>query len=176
MNQKLLRLTNALFFYIIWWGCILGVKLGYNYLGGALTFLFIIIHFKIIPNPKQEIKLLLACATLGITLESIHLHSHFLSYHGYIFNNTFFPPIWIICMWVAFGSTLNHSMFWMKRRWNVMIISGVVFGPFSYIAGVKLGVISFNFPYGFSIFVLAIIWGLSIPLMYFLNNIFYKNN
>ena len=176
MNQKLFKISNATFFYIIWWSCILGVKLGYNYLGAIFTLLFIAAHLKLISKPRKEMKLILVCALLGFIVETFHLHTNFLSYQGYIFPNTLFPPVWIICIWIAFASTLNYSMFWMKGRWLIMVISGTLFGPISYVAGVKFGVINFNFSYSFSIFLLAIIWGLSIPLMYFLNNIFYKND
>jgi len=175
MNEKLLKVFNAIFFYIVWWSCVLGVKLGYNYLGLIFTFLFIAIHLKLIPNPAREIKLILSCGLLGFIVESFHFQTNFLSYQGYIFPNIFFPPIWIICMWIGFAATLNHSMFWMKGRWFVMILLGAFFGPISYVAGVGLEVINFNFSYSLSLFVLSLVWGASIPIMYFLNNIFHKN-
>jgi len=175
MNKKLLKISNAAFFYIIWWGCVLGVKLGYNYLGVIFTLLFIIVHLKLISNQREEMKLILASALLGIIVEACHLHTNLLSYQGYIFSNTLLPPIWIICMWIGFSGTLNYSMFWMKGRWLMMVVLGAIFGPISYIAGVKLGVINFNFSYSFTIFILGIVWGTSIPIMYFLNNIFHKN-
>ena len=171
MNKKLLKVFNAISFYVVWWGCVLGVKLGYNYLGPILTFLFIVIHLKLISKPKEEIKLILSCGLLGLIIESFHFQTNFLSYQGYIFPNIFFPPIWIICMWVGFAGTLNYSMFWMKNRWLMMVVSGAIFGPISYVAGLKLGVINFNFSYEFSIFVLSLVWGASIPIMYFLNKI-----
>ncbi len=174
MNHKFINIFNAISFYVIWWGCVIGVNLGYNYLGLLLTCLFLIFHLKIISNSSNEWKLLLACFILGSIVESIHLHSNVLVYKGYIFNNEIFPPLWIICMWIGFGGTLNYSMGWMKDRWILQFVMGAVFGPMSYVAGVKLGVISFYYSFKITILVLGVIWGLSIPVMYFLNDYFNK--
>ena len=106
-----------------------------------------IFHLNIITDFKKEAKLILAVGLLGLIVESFHLHSNLLDYNGYIFTNPLFPPLWILCMWLGFAGTLNYSMFWMKGRWILMIICGAIFGPMSYLAGVKLGVLNLNFSY-----------------------------
>jgi len=175
MSDKVIKLINGLLFYIIWWGCVLGVKYSYNFLGPILTILAGMFHIYLIKNTKNEMKLILFVGLLGFFIESFHMHSGILSYSGYIHSNNFFPPLWIICMWLGFGGTLNYSMFWMKGRWFLMIVSGVVFGPISYLAGVKLNVLSFNFSDIFTIVILSIIWGICIPVMYYVNTMVYEN-
>ena len=174
MNNKLINIFNVISFYVVWWGCVIGVNLEHNYLGLLLTCLFVIFHLNIISNLNKEWKLLVACFALGSIVESIHLHSGILVYKGYILNNEIFPPSWIICMWIGFGGTLNYSMGWMKSSWILQFVMGAVFGPISYVAGVKLGVISFYYSFEITVFVLGVIWGLSIPVMYFLNDYFNK--
>ena len=177
MNLKLIRLSNVILFYIIWWGCVLGVKYSYNLLGLVLTLMVLAIHLKIVSlnsNYISELKLILYSGALGVIVESIHLYGGILNYNGYIFQESNFPPIWIICMWLGFATTLNYSMYWMKGKWFIMIIAGAVFGPLSYMAGVNLGTISFNFSNSFSCFFIALTWAISIPLLYILNEWIYE--
>ena len=174
MSEKRIKVLNAIFFYIIWWGCVLGIQYSYNYLGPLLKIIVGIAHLNIIVDFKKEVKLILAVGLLGLIVESFHLHSNLLDYSGYIFANSLFPPLWILCMWLGFAGTLNYSMFWMKGRWILMIICGAIFGPMSYLAGVKLGVLNLNFSYTLSIVVIGITWGLSIPIMYYMNRQIYK--
>ena len=175
MSEKRIKVLNAIFFYIIWWGCVLGIQYSYNYLGPLLTIIVGIAHLNIIVDFKKEVKLILAVGLLGLIVESFHLHSNLLDYSGYIFSNSLFPPLWILCMWLGFAGTLNYSMFWMKGRWILMIICGAIFGPMSYLAGVKLGVLNLNFSYTLSIVVIGITWGLSIPIMYYMNKKIYRS-
>ena len=175
MNEKSIKILNAVFFYIIWWGCVLGVQYSYNYLGLVLTLVVGSLHLNIVSDWKKEIKLIFIVGLLGLLVESFHFHSQLLDYSGYIYPNPLLPPLWIICMWLGFAGTLNYSMFWMKDRWLVMFLCGAIFGPMSYVAGLKLGVLNFNFSYILSILGIAITWGLSIPIMYYINNMIYKN-
>ena len=54
MSGNQLKILNAILFYIIWWGCIFGIKYSYNYLGPLLTIIGGTIHLSIIPDPKKE--------------------------------------------------------------------------------------------------------------------------
>ena len=175
MNEKLIKVLNAVFFYIIWWGCVLGIQYSYNYLGPILTLVVGFFHLNIVSDLKKEIHLILIIGLLGLMIESFHFHSQLLDYNGYMYPNSLFPPLWIICMWLGFAGTLNYSMFWMKDRWIIMFLCGAFFGPMSYVAGLKLGVLNFNFSYTLSILAIAVTWGLSIPIMYYINNMIYKN-
>tara|TARA_B100002052_G_scaffold131750_2_gene121024 strand:+ start:8081 stop:8620 length:540 start_codon:yes stop_codon:yes gene_type:complete len=174
MNQKKIKILNAVFFYTIWWGCVLGIKYSYNYLGALLTIVLGAFHINIVPDFKKEIKLILYVGLLGFVVESFYLHSYLLKYNGYIYPNSLFPPLWILCMWLGFAGTLNYSMFWMKDRWVVMFLSGAIFGPMSYLAGLKLGVLNFNFSNLLTIIIIGITWGLAIPIMYYINELIYN--
>ena len=57
MSDKVIKLINGLLFYIIWWGCVLGVKYSYNFLGPILTILAGMFHIYLIKNTKNEMKL-----------------------------------------------------------------------------------------------------------------------
>ena len=55
-----------------------------------------------------------------------------------------------------------------------MFLSGAIFGPMSYLAGLKLGVLNFNFSHLSTIIIIGITWGLAIPIMYYINELIYN--
>ena len=175
MSEKLIKVINAAFFYIIWWGCILGIKYSYNYLGPLLTIIAGIIHLNIISEARKESKVILSCGVLALFVESLHLHSGFLSYEGYVLSGSLFPPLWIICIWVALSITLNYSMFFLKDRWWLMVICGGIFGPWCYFASEKLNILHFSYSPVVSLLILSAVWALSLPMMYFINKRIYKS-
>ena len=52
----------------------------------------------------------------------------------------------MLALWVAFATTLNHSLRWLMRRPIVAALAGAVFGPVAYLAGEKLGALSLPAP------------------------------
>ena len=169
MNEKKIKILNAALFYVIWWGCILGIKFSYNFLGPMLAAASAAVHLKIVPDARKEIKLILFCGVLSIIIEGVHLHSGFLSYEGYILSVGMLPPIWIICIWMTLGATLNHSMFFLKGRGALMVICGGFFAPACYFFAMKSGILYFNFPIIKSFFILSAVWAFVLPVMYYAN-------
>jgi len=169
MNNKLIKIINAAFFYLIWCGCILGIRLDLYYLGPMLTAVFILVHLNMISEVKKEMMFMACCGVLALAVESLHMHFGFLSYEGYLFFDSLLPPLWIICIWVTLSATLNCSMFFLKERWALMVLCGGVFGPASYYGGMKAGILSFHCSTQLSILILAIVWSICLPLMYYVN-------
>ena len=171
MSEKIVKTINIVFFYLIWWGTILGIRSNFDYIGPALTFLFIIVHLNIISKVKKEVILVLCCAALGLIVESFYLYFSFISYQGYLISNSSIPPLWIVCIWMTIALTINHSMFFLKGKWALIVICGIIFGPICYFAAMKSGIIHFYFPTKTSIFILSFICAVNFSLMYFINKI-----
>lgn len=90
----------------------------------------------------------------------------------------FFPPLWILSLWVAFALTVNHSMSWSKRLWRddkkwIVILLGAIFGPVAFLGGEALGAILFREKMN-SLVALGFIWGMSFPLLVLLSIKFEK--
>jgi hypothetical protein len=47
-------------------------------------------------------------------------------------------------MWALFATTLNVSMTWMKGRYLLAALVGLIGGPLAYYAGHKLGAVNFS--------------------------------
>jgi hypothetical protein len=67
-------------------------------------------------------------------------------------------------MWVAFAMTLNVSLDWLKRSKPLAIVFGAVGGPLAFIAGEKLGGVTFNDPVA-ALIALSVGWALLTPLL-----------
>ena len=175
MSEKWIKILNAIFFYVIWWGCILGITYSHNYLGPLLTIIAGTIHLNIISESRKASKVILLCGVMALIVESLHLHAGFLSYEGYVLSESIFPPLWILCIWMTLGATLNYSMFFLKDRWILMVLCGGIFGPSCYFFAMKGGILHFNFSILTSLLILSVVWGLSLPLMYHINKKIYKS-
>ena len=171
MSSKLIKIINLIFFYLIWWGCILGIRSNCDYVGPILTLVFIAAHLKMVAELKKELILILCCGFLGLTVENLYLYFNFISYEGYLISKSFMPPLWVVCIWIALAMTINHSMVFLKDRWIITVICGAIFGPACYFAVMKFSIIHFHFSTLESIFILSTVCGISLPLMYYINKI-----
>ena len=169
MNDKLIKIINAAFFYLIWWGCILGIRSDLYYLGPMLTAVFILVHLNMISEIKKEMILMGCCGALALVIESVHMYSGFLSYEGYLLSGSLLPPLWIICIWVTLSATLNHSMFFLKDRWPLMVLCGGVLGPVCYYGAMKFEILHFHYSTQTSLMILAVVCAIYFPLMYYIN-------
>ena len=169
MNIKSINLANLILFYIVWWGTLFSVSLDNSYISPILTIIFLTVHLSIISNRKEEIALLVKCGLIGFFVESSYLYLGVLSYKNQYFS-ILFPPIWMICIWITIGMSINYSMSFLSRRMLLMAFWGSFFGPISYIAGMKAGIIYFHLPMNISILILSIVSCMCLSLIYFINN------
>lgn len=152
-----------------WWACVMGV-INYNqpYFGPLVMFIYIFFHFLMIKNKKNEIIFLFIAALIGFFVDSVKAFTGFITYNGAYFE--YFAPIWIIAMWVGFAATINHSGSWVKNRYLVAIFLGIIFGPLNYLVGHRLEALSLNMDFPQNLIILSIVWGISVPLLYYISN------
>lgn len=155
---------NFIAFEAGWMACVLGAAKGMPLLGLMATALIIAVHLKTTSNPVPELKLMAVAVAMGLFFDSLLVTAGWLVYP----NGTFIAgiaPYWILAMWALFATTLNLSMVWLKKRLWLAAIMGAIFGPVSYVAGARLGGLEF-INYQASIVALAVIWGISMPLLF----------
>ena len=169
MNSKVKTIINIIGFYIGWWTCVLGTANDIPYLGPAVMILFLIVHYYLFVSDIQEIYLVLIIGIIGTITDSLLFLSGSFIYAGAYSNEILIAPMWITAMWAGFSATVNHSMSWLKDKWLLMVISGVVFGPAAFFTGEKFGAIEFHLSALFSGLVIAIVYGISMPAIYCLN-------
>ena len=131
--------------------------------------LFLIVHYYLFVSDIREIYLVLIIGAIGTITDSLLFLSGSFIYAGAYSNEILIAPMWITAMWMGFSATVNHSMSWLKDKWLIMVICGIVFGPAAFFTGEKFGAIEFHLSALFSVLVIAIVYGILMPSIYFLN-------
>ena len=163
------NILNIIGFQIGWWVCALGAQNSLDYLGPLYMATFIIIHMRFISKKYSEFILILFGIFLGLLVDSSFKYFNIINYSSINFNS-YYAPSWIIAMWAGFCATLNHSLSWLKTRILASFFLGAIFGPLSYVAGLNMNIIFFISSKSKAIFILAIVWGISIPGLFWINN------
>ena len=148
-------LINAIWFQLVWFAVIL-------YQQQAIPFLLvsILLHLLVSPTRKIDFYLLILISMLGV------LGDVLLSFTGvYQFSNDALIPVWLILLWCHFGFAINHSLGWLSRfHLGLIVLIGAVAGPLNYLAGHRLGAVDFSYSYQITLFSIAVIWAVNLPV------------
>ena len=106
---------------------------------------------------------------LGTVIDTILFFSGSFVYAGAYSNELLIAPLWITAMWAGFAATVNHSMSWLKDKWALMVICGVVFGPAAFYTGEKFEAIDFSLSLLSSAMIIGFVYGVAMPGIYYLN-------
>ena len=68
-----------------------------------------------------------------------------------------FAPYWMLTLWIAFATTLNHSLRWLMHRPVAAALAGAIGGPLAYLAGAKLGALALGTP-AITLPFIALLW------------------
>ncbi|TCS37128.1 DUF2878 domain-containing protein [Reinekea marinisedimentorum] len=138
-------IINALLFNALWLGLVV--------IGNAFIPLAIIglcFHLCIVNNTLHEAKVMAAVAGIGLLADVL------LTFAG-VFEFTA-TPYWLLFLWLAFASTINHSLKWVARLPYAAHISGLLFAPLSYLAAERLGAVSFGLSTLSTYLLLGVVW------------------
>lgn len=154
-------ITNVLLFQVGWLVCVLGG----SFWGGIFTLVAIIFHFSISGQRFADTTAVLIALVLGFIHEMLLLHGGYIQFVG----SAYLPPLWLLCLWVLLGITLNHSLVWIYSRplWSALL--GAISAPLSYLAGVKLSSAEWSSPLLVVLPIIAILWLVVLPLHRFLS-------
>ena len=158
--RHLSTIANVIWFQACWFACVLlGNKAAMVVLG------IVIIAYLMIQPLRNEIWLVMAICALGFLTDSVLIAAG-------ILQKTpvgLFPPLWLTVLWLAFATTLNHSLKPLMNRRALFLMLALLGGPLCYQLGVRLSDIEFGLSPLLSLSVIAIVWllaGYCILLIY----------
>lgn len=156
-------LANFVAFQFGWFACVIGAAQGFPALGAAVALAVAAAHVAFARRPRTELALLLLAAAIGAGWDSLLAATGWVRFaNGMLIAGT--APYWIVALWVLFATTLNVSLAWLKRRLLLAAVFGAVGGPLSYLAGAKLGALSFGNE-GAALIALSLGWAALTPLL-----------
>ena len=130
-------IVNLFAYQVAWFACVLGAANDMPWLGTMVCLAIVAVHL-LSEQSLAAIKLVLACAILGLALDSVLAASGVARFASGTFTQGL-APHWMVALWMAFATTLNVSLQWLMRRPSWAMAVGLVGGPLAYLAGARLG-------------------------------------
>lgn len=171
-----LSLLNSLCYTMGWFWCVLFGIHGQFIVAtiGAVSLIFFQLYYtktKDISLYIQDVLLVIFSVPLGALLEIFFIQTNLIHYAN---TTKMLPPIWIVLLYPLFSLLLNHSLKIIKKNYLVSFLFGFLGAPFSYIAGISLGGITFQYPPLPSWIMIGTSWGLFLCLLTKIANIVEK--
>jgi hypothetical protein len=156
-------LANFVVFEAAWFACILGVAHAQPLWGTAALAAAVAWHVAICARPATELALVGVLCAIGLVAESAMVA---LGHVAYPCGQpvTWLAPYWLVALWGEFAIALNVTLRWLRRRPLLAAALGAVFGPLSFLGGVRLGAARFVDEYA-ALASLAVMWALLMPLV-----------
>jgi hypothetical protein len=164
------KILNMIGFQLCWWSIAI-----YKEKSIFIVVLLLFAHFIFLKKNKlKELIFVLSISSLGITCDTLMYNLNFFYFSDYTNLHVTIIPFWLILLWFAFASTLNHSLDWLFKSRSMAFAIGGLGGALSYIAAANLGALKFNLsnPYVFTI--LFFVWGILFLIFKVIKNIIYK--
>lgn len=161
------KIINLVVFNIAWFACILGAAWGIPWLGVVVVTISVIGHLIYAGFGRGLALLFVLAFVVGWVFDALVV----------ALGGLDFPPharllapvaIWMPCMWVSLATTLNLSLGWMRGRWVVAMLFGLLGGPGAYYTGMKLGAVTLGDDLMRSLLIIGLEWGVAMPVMVWL--------
>lgn len=163
MLARHLSLLQYLAFNGVWFVCGYGAARGHNSVGVTVAVIFIFASLWVKSWPRGDVKLILATGVAGACIESSLAVVGLVHFSAASFGSAIAPP-WIIALWLAFGATVSQTA---ERLGSYAVVKssmlGLVFGPFAYAAGEKLGALMVIGTKWQAYAVLGLLWACVLP-------------
>lgn len=130
-------LINIAAYQVAWFACVLGAANQLPWIGTATALIIALVHVLRAQNAAVELKLIGIAIVLGLTIDSGLASARMVEFNtGVLIEGM--TPHWMLALWIAFATTLLHSLNWLIKRPAWAALFGAVGGPAAYYAGVKL--------------------------------------
>ncbi|MET0660020.1 MAG: DUF2878 domain-containing protein [Steroidobacteraceae bacterium] len=137
-------LYNIAAYQAVWFACVLTAANGAAWMGIVLALIVVGVHVALAANIALEFKLIGAAIAIGLLVDSALTRSGQIAFAAGAWADGWAP--WMLALWAAFATTLNHSLRWLMDRRVLAAMMGAVGGPLAYLAGAKLGALQIPSP------------------------------
>lgn len=156
-------MLNILGYQVAWWAAVLSARAGAEWIGLAVTAVVLVLHLLVSPARRSEAWFIPLAAAVGYAADTLATLLGALEFNSN--PHSILPaPLWVAALWVAFATTLNCSLSWLRSRLVLAAVLGAASGPLAYAAGVALDVVAMPSPV-LSTVVLAVLWGATLPIV-----------
>ncbi|MEJ2524412.1 MAG: DUF2878 domain-containing protein [Desulfuromonadales bacterium] len=164
MNRLVSNSINLLLYQGGWFACVLGGAWGYPVIGALLAAALVGVHLLLVPDARREGPLLAVACLIGVVVDSLQQALGLFTFQadpGW----PFWLPLWVFVIWAQFATLFHYALRWLRGRYWLAALFGLLGGPLAYWAGVRLGAASFGSHLLLSLLVLAVVWAVVTPLL-----------
>jgi hypothetical protein len=155
---------NAVGFNVVWFVTVVGAANGLAWAGPLALLAFACVQLSTGPRPRYDLAAMAVFAGAGFVIDSAWSLSGAVSYAA-AWPATDFAPLWLVSLWASFALTIGHSLAWLRPRWLLAALFGMLGGGFSYWVGARLGAVELAVPawqYGIGV---GLCWGVALPVL-----------
>lgn len=162
------KILNFSLYQVGWFCCVLGGAWGYPVAGGLLALTLVGVHLWLTRSRKSEALLMLSACVLGVIIDTGQQAIGLFTFK----TDPVWPlwlPLWVFVIWAQFATLFHYALYWMKGRYLLASLFGMIGGPLAYSAGIRMGAASFGDSPLLSIIVLALVWACVTPALCYLS-------
>lgn len=160
-------LINLVFFKLVWAASLVGVVLGYAWLGLVVLATFVTWHARSAATAKADFVLAAVAVAIGLLLDSLYVRAGLIVYAGELVWHGA-APLWILALWANFALTMNGCLGWLRQRKRLAAVLAFVFGPLSYYGGISLGTATITGEDWVLFLAIGLAWAVTLPLLLYL--------
>jgi len=151
------RVANAMLFHLSWIAIVLAQS---SAIALAVVAAHLLVHFALLGRGRGEVGLVAGVAAAGVVLDQLLFLAGVFNLDG----RAALAPLWLMCLWPVFATTLLHAFAGLHGRPVVAAVLGAVGGAAAYVAGVRLSAVDFGSAL-WGPLILALLWAALLPLL-----------
>lgn len=161
LSSRARIVLNAVTFQVAW----LLIVLGGDAVALGTTVVVLGCHWMWMSREKQEWFLIAAVPAMGFVVDSVYINLGVLPIPAQTIFSLAVAPIWLVCLWVCFATTLLHSLYFLSKRLKLCALLSACGGAWAYYCGTMLHDIQLPWT---SLIVLSLWWGCWVPAFFVL--------
>lgn len=167
-EMKAAKLLNFVMYEAGWLACVVGAAWGAGCYGAALAGVLVVVHISLATAWFQELRLVLAAMLTGCVVDGLCIWFGVLRFadDGAIPG---LPPFWMTVLWMQFATTLRYSLSWLRGRFLLAALFGLLGAPAAFCGGARLGAVELPGPAVPGLLLLGILWSAAMPLLVWLS-------
>lgn len=152
-----------------WFACVLGAAFHWPWLGLSCALVLVAIHFLLVRDRWVQFQIVAMAALVGFLVDTSLLWLGVFQFSEGLLVR-WLPPPWMTVLWIQFATTFRYSLSWLGRRYLLASVFGLMGAPLAFYAGESLGAVRFLSPRILHFSLLAGLWAIAIPLVFYLAN------
>jgi hypothetical protein len=161
--MRVFNFYNFVGYQVAWFACVLGAAKDLAVLGASVAVVVTLAHLVLSGHRRAELALIVVAISIGLLVDSGLVSGGHITFHSGVWAQGW-APYWMLSLWAAFATTLNHSLRWLVGKPVIAILFGAAGGPLAYLAGEKLGALQISSTAG-ALLSIAAAWAVAMGVL-----------